>query len=307
MNPVEGTEPPERPGNRDADWRLRNGALFDVNDLLDAVRHRWLRVLLATLAGGALGLALSFAFARVYRAEVLVELMDIEKSIGTAQRLRDQFGGLASLVGFELPGSGEKEAVLAYLSAPGFTASFIEDLGLRPILFENDWDAAEKKWRSSDPEDQPTLDDAIELFDEDVREVERDKITGLVALRVKWKDPQRAADWANQLVDRANAMVRENARREAQKSIEYLNGELDKTTVIERREFIFRLLEEQTQRIMFANVRDDYAFRVIDRARPPDADRFYFPNRPLFAFIGVIFGLLTGLVLAVMANRRNRS
>ena len=61
------------------------------------------------------------------------------------------------------------------------------------------------------------------------------------------------------------------AINDATKSINYLREELNKTSVVELQQAIYRLLEKaQTKKIMLANVRDQYAFSVIDSAKVPE-------------------------------------
>ena len=56
------------------------------------------------------------------------------------------------------------------------------------------------------------------------------------------------------LVERVNRDLRQRAIAEADASIAYLNSELAKTSVVELRESLYRLLENQTKTIMFARV-----------------------------------------------------
>jgi len=47
-------------------------------------------------------------------------------------------------------------------------------------------------------------------------------------------------------------------------------------------------------------VTDDYTFRVIDRALPPDKDDRYWPDRLFLISAGSALGLLFGVGLAVL-------
>lgn len=58
-----------------------------------------------------------------------------------------RLGGLASLAGAALGGGGNKDAYLEYLTSHDFTARFIEDEKLLPVLFHRKWDA--QRGRSS--------------------------------------------------------------------------------------------------------------------------------------------------------------
>jgi hypothetical protein len=97
-----------------------------------------------------------------------------------------------------------------------------------------------------------------------------------------------------------NQKFREYVAAEAERSIEYLYGELEKASSVELRQVIHRLIETQIQTIMLTNVRKDFVFRVIDPAAAPDADYYVWPRRVLLAFIGLVLGGLIGLVIAAV-------
>jgi LPS O-antigen subunit length determinant protein (WzzB/FepE family) len=53
---------------------------------------------------------------------------------------------------------------------------------------------------------------------------------------------------------------------------------------------IYSLLESQVQKIMLANVRDDYVFSVIDPATEPKKP--FKPRKQLIISLGLIIGLM---------------
>ena len=50
----------------------------------------------------------------------------------------------------------------------------------------------------------------------------------------------------------------------SKKSTEFLQQQLERTEIADIREVLYRLIEEQTKTIMFAEVRKEYVFKVID-------------------------------------------
>jgi len=261
-------------------------------------RHKWL-IFLTTLLVTALAATAAFVMTPVYRAEVLMAPVSPEEETGRLAQLADRFGGLAAMAGLELGDQDiDVEAAIATLKSRQFTTSFVRDHDLLPVLFDKKWDPANKTWDVDDPKDVPTEWDAYKLFDEEVRTVSRDKKTGLVSLAIEWKDRELAAKWANELVARINHQQQEKAIGEARKSIDFLKAQLEKTSVTEIQQAIWRLIEAQGKKIMLANVRDEYAFEVIDSAAPPDADDFAKPKRKLMIALGVVVGLMLGVFLA---------
>lgn len=259
-------------------------------------RRRWL-LLATTLAGAMFAGAVVLLMTPVYRAEALLAPVQ-ETSSESLSVASGRFGGLAALAGIDLgTGSGDREEAVALLRSRVLAIAFIEDNDLLPVLFEEEWDAGADSWQSADSDDAPTLWEGYRRFDEDIRTVSVDPRTGLVTLAIEWTDPAVAAAWARQLVERVNAETRARAIREAERSLAYLNTQLQKTDVVELRQAIYGLVENQTKQMMLANVREDYAFKVIDPPTAPDADD---PIRPLPA-LTLLLGSLAGLVLGVLA------
>ncbi|MDH5300487.1 MAG: Wzz/FepE/Etk N-terminal domain-containing protein [Gammaproteobacteria bacterium] len=272
----------------------------DEINLLDywrvLVEYKKLIVLLTVLAT-ALALTVALLMTPVYRAEVMVMPAD-DKTGGGLSALAGQFGGLASLAGIELGGGGgQTAAAMATLNSRAFTEMFINEHKLMPVLFAQQWDAQNKHWLVE--ADAPTAWDAFKVFD-GIRTISEDKKSGMITLSVEWTDPALAAAWANQLIERINAHQQAKAITEAKESIAYLRQELEQTGVVEMRQSIFNLIEAQTKQIMLANVREDYAFKVIDPAVVPEEK--IKPKRALIVVLGFMVGLMLGVFTAFFVS-----
>ena len=276
-------------------------SILDVADVF--VRRRWLMAGIILIVF-ALAVAAAFIVTPVYRATVVMASVDANQS---ATALGD-LGGLAALAGFELNDSAKSEEAIAKLVSRSFTHIFVEDQGLMPILFASIWDAENREWLVDSPDEVPTMQDAFRLIDNSIRTVARDADTGLLALHIDWTDPELAASWANRMVEMINQNLKEQAIGEAQRSIDYLNEALTKTDVVEARAAMYRLMETQINNIMLANVREEFAFKVIDPAVAAEADDFIRPNRVLLAIIGLAagFGLAAIFSLGIAVRERSR-
>ncbi len=160
------------------------------------------------------------------------------------------------------------------------------------MLYERDWDAARGVWKGQ----ERTLNDAVELFDHRIRNVIEDRRSGLVTLRITWRNPVQAAAWANELVRRANEQLRNRAVVRAQGAIDYLTREARAAETIEVQQSLYRLMEEQYKTLLLANVSSDYSFSVIDPAVAPDAKHYVFPRKGLFGLGGLFFGLIIAII-----------
>jgi uncharacterized protein involved in exopolysaccharide biosynthesis len=267
-------------------------------------QRRWWIVATTVLFTAAFAAA-AFIITPVYRATTVLVPVDPEKSgMASLGSALGQFGSLASLAGLELgSGSGAAEESLAVLRSREFTEAFIRENNLMPLLFHRRWDAKSGQWKG-DPEDHPTLAQAYKYFDKKVRRISQDKKSGLVTMHIDWRDRQAAAAWSNELISRVNAEMRARAIAKTNSSVGYLQNELAATSVVEGRQAISRLMEAQINRRMFANVTEEYAFRVVDRALEPDLkDDVVRPKKAMMIAMGACLGFLLGASAALVFKR----
>ncbi|QYE35960.1 hypothetical protein KZX46_08480 [Polymorphobacter sp. PAMC 29334] len=261
-----------------------------------AVRRGWWIILIFTVAGTAVALGVAYILPVTYRADVLLQPADDE----TPKAL----GGLAAQFGVGLPNDSKAAEAQAILESKEFTIEFIQRGNLMPLLFDNIWDPAKQRWMVTDPRKIPTPLDGYRKFRDSIRQVTRDRTTGQVLLAIEWKDGEHAAAWANAMVAQLNETVRQRALREANESLRYLRVAYGDTTLTDVRTAVLSLMASELNKAMLANVRTDYAFRVLDPAIVPN--RREKPNRVLIAAAGLAIGLALGVIIALLvdANRR---
>jgi len=281
-------------------------SLSALDALLDLLRRRWGWVLGTIAVAVGASAAAAFLMTPIYRAEVVLAPQTRSAAQDVLGALGGSLGGLASLAGIGTTGSAETEYAIAVLRSGGFARSFIEESNLIGVLYAEDWDPSRGTWKSTDAKRQHTIHEAVELFDRKVRTVSIDPQTGIVTLRIEWRDPRLAADWANELARRLNQDVRARTIEEATRNIEYLNAELAATRTLELREVLYRVMETEASRRMLANVNEQYAFRVVDAAMAADPDAPVRPRIAVMISVGVLLGLVLGVLAANMADYRAR-
>ena len=72
---------------------------------------------------------------------------------------------------------------------------------------------------------------------------------------------------------------------EAKKYKQFLENEVSNTVVKDMQGVLYKLIEEQVRTIMFASVREEFAFKVIDPVIIPEEKSS--PRRALIVIIGV--------------------
>jgi hypothetical protein len=267
--------------------------VIDLRGVIRTIAGAWKPLALTAIACGLVTAGLSLTMRDYYRGEALVAPV-VPESLEQHGGLESELGGIASIVGVELPGEGGKKAqAFATLTSKGFTADFLTSQNLMPILFADKWDADAHRWRKGVK--PPTLEAGVKKFTSTVRTIAQDKKTGMVKITVDWYSPELAAEWANRLIEMANDRLRTVAIKDADLSIEYLNKELAKTNVVEMQHAIYRVIEDQVDRAMLANVQREYAFKVIDPAVAPVTKAG--PHRSILTLVGAAVGFFIGLIV----------
>jgi uncharacterized protein involved in exopolysaccharide biosynthesis len=246
----------------------------------------------------------------VYRGTTILARAESEKNSmgsGLSSALSSISGsGLAALSGLGLGGNDDViEESLAVLKSRQFTQEFIQDNNLMPVLFPKLWDARAGHWKEGIKK-VPTLGKGYEAFDR-IRKINRDSKTGLITVRVDWKDPVVAADWANRLPERLNTEMRDRARTQAEGSLGYLQKEYADTADVPTREAVSHLIEGQIKRKMLANVTTEFALHFVDRAIPADPDEPVRPVKVVYVAFGLFFGAGVGIAAALLLNKRKSS
>ena len=268
--------------------------------LLDFSRAAWSdRALIAVIVGAfaVISVVITLMLPERFRAEAAIMKATSISATASSGAMLARFSGLASLAGANLSQfAGEAGHAVPVLKSRMLLEQFIERNDLLPILFADDWDAGRKQWL--DPDDPPTAWLAVRMFQESILQVREDIVTGLVFVTIDWANPKVAADWANGLVALTNEIVRHRDRATAERNIEFLNKEIERTNIMELRRVLYSLIETQMQTLMLANANPEYAFTVIDPAVAPE--KRVFPQRALLVIAGTFFGGFIALLVVLM-------
>lgn len=265
-------------------------------------RARWWIIALAAL-GAATGLGLAAVAKRTYRAEAVVMPISARER-EPLEAIAGSLGGLASLAGISGQGDSGTRLALATLRGKQFTATFIHDKNLMPILYPDRWDASKGQWKGP----PPTTLQAVDRFDRGgIRKIIEDRKTGLIIIQIDWNDRLQAVDWLNSMIAQVNMQLRDQAIAESRRSIQFLTSEGERNPSLAVKEAIYRLMETQMKQLTFAEGREDYAFKFVDRAITPDPRDFIWPRRLFMTCLGGLAGGILGGLVSVALESRRRS
>ena len=266
----------------------------------------WLIMLVSLLTAGAM-VGLAFWMTPVYRGTAILAAAHNDKNGGLGSTIGSALGsvggGFAALAGLGMNDDSATDEALAVLKSEQLTEAFITENNLMPELFPKYWDARNGKWKAG-LKKVPTLFRGYRAFDK-IRKIEKDSKTGLITLTIDWKDRIKAADWTNRLVQLLNEEMRRRAVVEADAAVGYLQKEYGTVADVSTREAISKLMESQIKQQMLAHVTEQYALRQITKAIPADADAPVKPIKILYLALGIFFGALLGIGVALLLHRRD--
>ncbi len=254
----------------------------------------------------------------IYQSEVLLAPAEEDSQSGLAG-LAGQFGGLASLAGVNLGGGSSNKSQLAFevLKSRKFVSDFVEKHNILPALMAvKSWNMETNKvvydveiydvqkniWLrevKAPFKPKPSMQEAYKQFKEIVS-VNVDKETGMVTLAVEHVSPYVAQQWVSWLVEDINATMKQRDVIEANKSAVFLTRQIEQTEVSDIRTVLYKLIEEQTKTIMFANVRDEYVFKIIDPPLIPEEKLK--PSRALICFFVTLIGGILSVMLVLVIH-----
>lgn len=277
-------------------------------------------ILLVTLLFGLFAIGYSLYLPNIYQSQAILVAADETAGIGVA----GQLGSLAAIAGVNLgKGKGEDKSELAVniLKSTDFIIKFLQrhnaaidlmaaeswDPISRNIKYDNSvYDQARSIWTRDveppllpEPSGQTLNKEFVKIF-----RVSKDKLTGIITMTISHPSPVIAKRWLDLLIADINEEVRQRDQLQAEKSINYLTAKAAETNLAELRTIFYKMIEEQTKTLLLANVRDEYALKVIDP--PLEAEEKSEPKRALIVILFTVIGFLLSVLIVLLRASATR-
>lgn len=296
---------------------------IDLRELFSVIwRGKWVIIAITTLFAVA-SVFYAINQPNIYKSDALLAPAEQERSAGLSG-LAGQFGGLASLAGVTLGGGTSNKSQLAVeiLKSRKFTSDFIQkhniltdlmaaeswDMQTNTVIYDSEiFDAENNKWVrevKAPFKPEPSMQEAFKVFSK-IISTNTDKETGMVTISIEHVSPNVAQQWVSWLIEDINRTMKERDVIEAIKSTDFLTQQLEQTKIADIRAVLYKLIEEQTKTIMFAEVRDEYVFKTIDAALVPE-EKFK-PARALICVLGVLLGGMLSIMFVLIRNHMKKS
>ncbi|MDA8936770.1 Wzz/FepE/Etk N-terminal domain-containing protein [Porticoccaceae bacterium] len=288
-----------------------------------------LRELFSVLWGGKkliVGITAIFALVAVfyalsipnqYRATALVS--PAEGSGGGLSGALGQLGGLASLAGVSIGGGEGSEAQVAQeiMRSRGFIEEFISENNIDVEVFaaqgwdrdsnqldiDSDlYDAGSSQWVRDAPAGKTVEPTGWELYKgfSEMFSVSEDKKTGMISISVEYFSPEIAKQWVDQLVIGINQHMQSRKLDKVNINIQYLEAQIQKTSIAEMREVFYTIIEEQIKSKMLAEASPEYAFVTVSPAMVPEEKSQ--PKRALICILGTLLGGMLAVLLVLVRH-----
>lgn len=304
---------------------LMNDQYDDEIDLRELFMVLWagkIKIVAITAVFAVASVIYALSVPNQYKATAL--LAPAQSSGGGLSGALGQLGGLASLAGVSIGGGEGSEAQIAQeiMKSWNFIEAFIADNDLAVELFAaegwrkgsnelkiNDdvYDSQNKQWlleNESGVVGPPSSWNLFKTFSERLA-VSEDKKSGLVSVSIEYYSPQIAKQWLDMYVSAVNAHMQQRQVDKVTNNINYLQAQIEKTSIAEMREVFYTIIEEQTKNKMVAEASPEYAFVAVSPSMVPEEKSQ--PKRALICILGTLLGGMLSVLLVLAMHYTRKS
>jgi uncharacterized protein involved in exopolysaccharide biosynthesis len=243
---------------------------------------------------------------------------------GAAAALAQQFGGLVSL-GISMPASASASEIMNLLRSNVLREKVITQNNLLPILFYKQWDEQKKDWTtrgggsfslnplswvsaltgaitpgppSSVKKKEPGIPDtwdALRLLDGIVK-INQNIKENTITISVDFHDPEMATKMVDYLLSTLTDHMSSEAKRVSMTNRKYLESQLGETSDPLIKQKIYNLIAQQIETSMMTEVKENFAFKVLDPPKMPD--KKIKPKRAQMVMLAFVVALFMGIFVA---------
>ena len=277
---------------------------ISLKQLVDILLYNKLLIILVTSLFSFLSISYALLQEDIYKSNTLVAVQDSESS-GLSPAI-SQYSGLASIAGISLPSGGSqfrsstiietiqsriffKNLITKYEVLPQIMAFDSYNKNSKEIKFNEDiYNSAKKSWVSSKPSFVKSYLRYISMLG-----IKQDPRTKFITIDIQHQSPIFSHYLLEVILIEINSVLRQQDLAESQRAIDYLKLKITETQLQEVRDSFSRLITSQQEKEMMADIKKDYALKIID---PPIVPEFKFkPQRSVI----VIYITMLGFFLSI--------
>lgn len=255
--------------------------LLNIFHVLKAQRNV---IALIIIISVVIGIVTALLLPRYYEVSITVvpaEQTDVAQS---------EINSMARIAGLGVSSTPvtEKEIGLLFLQSRKFILTFIDKHNITPHLYGS----GDENIAVSIPQPAEIYEDFMKLFS-----VEQDALASDITFSLAWKDAELAKTWITALLLDLNDLMKERAKVKGKNSLNFLMLQLSETNDAEVRQSFVGMIKKETQKLMLADIREEYLFETIDTPLIPAYPSR--PNRTLIVILFAVFGFILGVFIGI--------
>ena len=229
-----------------------------------------------------------------------------------------QLDGLASLAGVNIGASKNTEAQIAQeiMKSWSFIDSFISKNFIsvevyaakgwnresNELLIDDDlYDVETNTWFVKDDNTGevgiPSSWQLFESFSERLLVLENNK-SNLISVSIEHYSPYLAKQWLDMYIAAINTHMQQRQMTKVTENINYLQAQIDTTSIAEMREVFYNIIEEQMKNKMLAEASPEYAFVAVSPSMVPEEKSK--PQRVLIIILGTLLGMMLSIIIVLV-------
>ena len=296
---------------------------IDLRELFGALWAGSRKIIAITAVFAFVSVIYALSLSDQYKATVLLapaqsDSSDLSGALG-------QLGGLASLAGVDIGGGDSSEAQMAQeiMKSWSFIDVFIAEnnisvevyaaegwsRGSNELQIDDDiYDAETKTWLIENDNTgevgPPSSWVLFQAFSERLV-VSENKKSGLVSVSIEYYSPQIAKQWLDMYVAAINAHMQQRQMEKVTNNINYLQAQIENTSIAEMREVFYTIIAEQTKNKMLAEASPEYAFVAVSPSMVPEEKSQ--PQRVFICILGTLLGGMLSVLLVLVMHYARKS
>lgn len=289
---------------------------IDLREVFAVLWSGKIKILVITLIFAISSVFYALSVPNQYKATALLAPAQSEPS-GLSGAL-GQIGGLASLAGVNIDsggGSSETEMAKAIMVSWNFIEGFIKSNNLSGELAAIDgWDQKSNELQINDEiydfknnswlVDEPTSWALFKSFSSSLS-ISEPGNSGFLSVSIEHYSPHVAKRWLDLYIIAINKHMQELQIKKVNNNINYLQEQIESTSIAKMQEVFYTIIEEQTKNKMLAEASPDYAFVAVSASMLPE-ERSQ-PNRALICISLTLLGGILSVLLVLFMHYFRKS
>lgn len=296
---------------------------IDLQELFSALWAGSRKIIAITAVFSFVSIIYALSLPNQYKATVILapaqsDSSDLSGALG-------QLGGLASLAGVNVGGGESTESQIAQeiMKSWSFIEGFIAEKNIavevyaaegwssesNQLKIDNDlYDLETKTWLVENDNTgeigPPSSWKLFKSFSERLV-VSEDRKLGMVSVSIEYYSPYLAKQWLDKYVAAINEHMQQRQMEKVTNNINYLQTQIEKTSIAEMREVFYSIIEEQTKNKMLAEASPEYAFVTVSKSMVPEEKSQ--PQRALICILGTLLGGMLSVLLVLVMHYARKS